>query len=187
MNIAALVLAAGASRRLGEPKQLVRIGKETLLERSARVCREAGCDPVVVVLGASAELIASKVKLPGIEIVINELWEEGLASSIRAGVGALPKETSGCIILTCDMPSVSSTHLQKLAASSQMTASSYNGRHGVPAFFPSSAYGLLMRLRGDSGARELLREAPAVELAGGELDIDTLEDLQLARSTIFRL
>jgi len=85
----ALVLAGGASTRLGEPKQLVKIGTENLLERSVRVAAEAACSPIIVVLGASAELIQKESDLRGTQVVLNEGWAEGIASSIRAGVADL--------------------------------------------------------------------------------------------------
>ena len=86
--IAAVVLAAGASTRLGEPKQLIAIGGETLLERAVRTAREAGCAPVVVVLGADAERIRERCDLGDALAVVNEEWQEGMASSIRIGVAA---------------------------------------------------------------------------------------------------
>jgi CTP:molybdopterin cytidylyltransferase MocA len=186
MSVAAIVLAAGASRRLGEPKQLIRLGPQTLLERTVRICGEAGCDPIIVVLGANAGLITAQTELLDTTVVINQQWEEGMASSIRAGVAALASGSGGCLLLTCDMPAVSQSHLRALAASGQLTASSYGDRKGVPAFFPSSAYDTLSGLHGDAGARELLRSAPAIELHGGELDIDTPENLERARSTLFQ-
>src|SRR5712692_459157 len=99
-SVAALVMAAGASSRLGSPKQLVRLGAETLLERAVRVAREAGCSPVVVVLGALADV-------------------------------------DGCVVMTCDMPAVTVSHLQVLMSTGEMVASSYAGRRGVPAYFPA--------------------------------------------------
>lgn len=181
MSVAAIVLAAGASRRLGEPKQLVQICGESLLERTVRICREAGCDPIVVVLGASAEVIRSHCKLEGAVIVMNDEWAEGMGSSLRAGIYELDSVVDGCVVVTCDMPAVSPAHLQELIKTGEMTASEYAGRRGVPAYFPSSAFATLMQLRGDAGARDLLKTANAVQLRGGELDVDTAQDLERAR------
>lgn len=179
-RVGAVILAAGASRRLGEPKQLVMLDEETLLERAVRVARQAGCSPVVVVLGASAELIQRGCNLEGTEIVLNEKWNEGMGSSVRLGVQAF-WDVDGCVVTTCDMPAVTAAHLQVLTASGEVTASSYSGRRGVPAYFPASAFESLMELRGDVGARGLLQSARSVELPGGELDVDTMEDLERAR------
>jgi CTP:molybdopterin cytidylyltransferase MocA len=181
MTAAALILAAGASRRMGQPKQLARLGEETLLERTVRVCTEAGLSPIVVVLGASAEDIVRRTSLSGATVVVNEEWIEGMASSIRCGVRSLPEACDGCVILTCDMPAVTASHLSQLAACSEMTASAYAGRQGVPAYFPKASLSALLDLRGDTGARAILAQAPAIEISGGDLDIDTADDLERAR------
>jgi molybdenum cofactor cytidylyltransferase len=180
MSIAAVVLAAGASSRLGEPKQLVMLGGETLLERAVRVAREAECFPVVVVLGASARSIQAGCELGDAVLVVNEDWTEGMGSSVRAGVGALT-DVDGCVVLTCDMPAVTAAHLRELVTSGDVTASAYVGRRGVPAYFPAGSFASLMELHGDAGARELLRSARSVELIGGELDVDTMTDLESVR------
>jgi len=180
MRVAAIVLAAGASKRLGEPKQLVRLGSETLLESAVRVAREAGCSPVVVVLGASAASIQVAPRLGNAIIVVNDDWAEGMGSSVRSGVGTL-RDVDACLVLTCDMPAVTASHLRLLMAAGELTASSYAGRRGVPAYFPVGTFPLLMELHGDAGARDLLRSARCVELSGGELDVDTVEDLERAR------
>jgi len=176
---AAVVLAAGASTRLGEPKQLVKIGCETLLERAVRVAREAGCAPVVVVVGASFPEILGRCQLGDVIPVINDKWQHGMGTSIVRGVrtlGLVAKGTDGVVLMTCDQPAVTAEHLRKVMAAGEVTASAYAGRRGVPAYFPAASFAELMELRGDAGARELLREAPAVELAGGELDVDTVAD-----------
>ncbi|MBS1798197.1 MAG: nucleotidyltransferase family protein [Acidobacteria bacterium] len=181
MNIAAIVLAAGASRRFGEPKQLVQLADETLLERTVRVCREAMCVPIVVVLGASSESIQEQCNLEGAITVVNDEWREGMGSSLRVGVRGLIGSIDGCVIVTCDMPAVSSEHLRRLMQGDEVTASEYSGRRGVPAYFPASYFPALMQVHGDAGARELLKEANTVPLPGGELDVDTAQDLQRAR------
>jgi CTP:molybdopterin cytidylyltransferase MocA len=178
--IAAVVLAAGASTRLGEPKQLIVINGETLLERAVRTAHEAGCAPVVVVLGANAEQIREQCDLGDAVAVVNEAWEEGMASSIRVGVGAL-EGADGAVLMTCDQPAVTADHLRTLKEPGEVTASAYAGRSGVPAYFPASSFPQLMQLRGDAGARELLRSAAVVELSGGELDVDTDRELARAR------
>lgn len=181
MRTAAIVLAAGASRRLGEPKQLILLHGETLVERAARICREAGCDPVIVVLGAEAAKIRERCSFEGAKIFVHEEWAEGMGASVRAGVSALKTDVDGCIIAVCDMPAVSSDHLRELMKPREITASCYAGRHGVPAYFPRSTFAQLMELRGDTGARDLLKNTRAVELTGGELDVDTPEDLARLR------
>lgn len=176
MRTAAVVLAAGASTRFGSPKQLARLDGETLLERAVRVAREAGCSPVVVVLGASAAQIQTECSLSDAHVVVNDDWATGMGGSIACGVRAL-HEVDGCVVMTCDMPAVTSAHLQRLATSGGLAASAYAGRRGVPAYFPAAMFDELLKLHGDAGARELLHAAKSLELTGGELDIDTPEDL----------
>ena len=175
----AVVLAAGASSRLGEPKQLATLGGETLLERAVRTAREAGCAPVVVVLGAGAERIRERCRLGDAVIAVNADWQTGMASSIRAGLAAV-NGAEGVVLMTCDQPAATAEHLRALRSTGAVTASAYAGRRGVPAYFPAASFGELTRLTGDAGARELLREVRAVELAGGELDVDTAADLAAA-------
>lgn len=177
-EVAAIVLAAGGSSRLGVPKQLVSVGGETLLERAVRVAREAGCRPILVALGASAERIIGATRLGDAILVRNDTWQEGIASSIRTGIAAVPASPTGVILMVCDQPAVRASHLQLLMqVSERITASRYAGRNGVPAYFPANAFERLRGLKGDRGARELLRDVETIELPGGELDIDTPEDL----------
>jgi CTP:molybdopterin cytidylyltransferase MocA len=180
---AAVVLAAGESTRLGEPKQLAVVGGERLLERAVRVAREAECAPVVVVLGASMEEIRAACSLRDARVVVNEAWREGMGSSVRAGVSAVG-DAEGVVVMTCDQPAVSAEHLRALMATGEVTASGYAGRRGVPAYFPAKMFGALLELKGDAGARELLCDARVVELAGGELDVDTAEGLVEARRVL---
>jgi molybdenum cofactor cytidylyltransferase len=180
-NVAAVVLAAGASTRLGEPKQLVMLGSETLLERSVRIARGAGCSPVVVVLGANYSHVLHGSLLRDAKPVINEEWASGMGSSIRLGVQTVGKDVEGVVLMTCDQPAVTAEHLRLIAAKDELKASRYVGRKGIPAYFPARYFGRLMMLRGDVGARELLVDARFEKLIGGELDVDTLEDLERAR------
>lgn len=180
MKVATIVLAAGDSTRLGSPKQLVKLGSETLLERSVRVAGEAGCSPVIVVLGASAQEIFSACELGDASVVINADWEEGMAASIVCGIAAVDGLVEGAIVMACDQPAVTADHLRALIGDGTVTASAYAGRRGVPAYFPAAGFDDLMELQGDVGARELLKAARVVELPNGELDVDRAEDLQRA-------
>ena len=143
---------------------------------------ESDLDPIYGIVSADLPLETA----PGrTNLIVNHEAGEGLASSIRCGVGALKNadaSLSGAIILACDQPSVTVQHLRQLARGGQhVLASSYAGKKGIPAYFPTEWFGELLALRGDTGARELLRNAGAVNLPGGELDVDTIEDLDRAR------
>lgn len=190
-SVAAIILAAGASRRLGQPKQLLMLGGETLLERTDRLARAAGAAPVIAVLGANFEIICDSVILMNTALSINDRWEQGIATSIHAGLGTLEvisSDTQGALILSCDQPRLSADHLRALIetfmAQSEPTivASTYAEVIGIPAVFPREAFPDLLALRGDKGARALLLEPPfpliAMSFPGGEIDIDRPEDLK---------
>ena len=160
------------------------LGEETLLARAVRVAREAGCSPVVVVVGAYYVQVLGNSVLGDVVTVINDKWEEGMASSIRLGVRALefaPGDAEGVLLMTCDQPAVTVKHLRRLMTRAEVKASRYAGKNGVPAFFPAKYFEKLTELKGDAGARELLAEARYEELENGELDVDTKEDLKRAR------
>lgn len=189
MDIAAVILAAGASRRLGSPKQLAMLGNETLLERATRTAHEAGCSPVIVVLGAEHQRVSAGCQLGDAITVLHDKWEQGMGSSIALGVRACEskaKEIAGAVVMTCDQPAVTVEHLRQLMAQPVVKASRYAGRKGVPAFFPARYFDALKKLSGDVGARELLRSAEAVELEEGELDVDTAENLERAQELFGR-
>jgi len=117
MPVAAIVLAAGASRRLGQPKQLLLHGDETLIERAIRLANEAGAVPVIVVLGAYHELIREAVRLSNFTPVINSAWDQGISTSIQVGLAALEDsdpQASGVLMLACDQPRLSAEHLRAM-------------------------------------------------------------------------
>lgn len=190
MSCAAVILAAGGSRRLQQPKQLVRLEGETLLSRAIGAAMEAGAHPVVVVLGARFELIHASMARGEVLVVRNEAWEQGIASSIRAGLEALAaseSENDGVLLMTCDQPRVTAGHLRALLdgfdehGAEVIVASAYGGTVGVPAVFPAQVYPELMKLQGDQGARKIIAQPPCrvvqIGLPGGEVDVDLPEDL----------
>jgi molybdenum cofactor cytidylyltransferase len=177
-----VVLAAGASRRLGRAKQMVEIGGETLLERAVRVAVEAGLEPVLVVVRDEE---AGK-SLRGCELVVNALADEGMAASIRCGVARAQEiGVSGVVVMACDQVALRAEHLRELCADvDRVTGSGYAGKVGIPAYFPEAVFGELMELRGDVGARELLRGAVAVVDEGLALDVDTEADVDRAQEML---
>lgn len=181
--IACVVLAAGASRRLGRPKQNVMLGGETLVERAVRVAQEAGLAPVIVVVRPEGDFGHSLQQL-GALVVLNEVADEGMAASIRLGVNvARILKATGAVVMTCDQVAVTAKHLRALCAEpNRVTASEYAGRKGVPAYFPAAVFAELMELTGDVGARELLRGSPAVAEEALTLDLDTEEDVAKAKA-----
>lgn len=189
-----VVLAAGGSRRFGGPKQLARIGGETLLDRAVRVAlgaRPAGC---VVVLGARAEVLSRRLRTWPVRVVINRRWRSGLASSLRAGIAALPRQAPAALVLLADQVGVGPADLELLIAAwrcapRRAVASRAGAWFGPPALFPRRHFNDLRRLRGDAGARTLLadprRAVTGVELPRAAHDVDRPEDLRrLSRSPV---
>lgn len=174
--IAAVILAAGSGTRMGTPKALLELHGETLLQRAVRVARQAGLDPVVAVVGDFPP------GMVGAEVVRNALAPEGMASSIRAGLAALPPQVDQVLFLTVDQMGVEADLLQRmmaLASPHRPVACAYGGTLGIPALFPVRLFPQLRELRGDRGAKAiLLQEDPIpIPFPGGLSDLDTPEDL----------
>ena len=178
MSTAGIILAAGFSRRLGRPKQTVVVGGETLVERAARIAIAAGVSPVIVVVNREADFCEA-LERQGCVVVMNEVAAEGMASSIRRGIMAARSfRASGVVLMTCDQVALEADHLRRLLDDpTRIVASSYAGRTGIPAYFPASVFDELLLLRGDTGARDLLRSAKIVANESLALDIDTEEDV----------
>jgi CTP:molybdopterin cytidylyltransferase MocA len=187
-TLPAVVLAAGASRRLGEPKQLLRDAHDTaLLAHVVQAALDGGCTPVIVVLGAASDHVRTVVP-PGAECVENAQWAEGMSTSIRVGVHAVGHSpASGLLLLACDQPAVTAAHVRALltahAAHGQRVVSVYDGVHGIPAVWPRADWDALTALTGDRGAKGLLRGTEqAIPLADGARDLDTPEDVAAWRA-----
>lgn len=182
MSIAAVVLAAGSSTRLGRPKQTLQINQESLVERAIRVAHDAGFSPVIAILRDN-DLIET-VQKQGAVALLNRTSYEGMASSIRCGVTAAQSiKASGVVVMTCDQPGLSADHLRALTADEAVvTASAYAGRVGVPAYFPAGSFNALLALEGDTGARDLLHGTKSISNEVLSLDIDTEEDFRKAQA-----
>lgn len=182
----AIVLAAGASTRFGTPKQLAQVNGRPLLQIVVERAVEVIGGAVTVVLGAHAAQIVPVLRNSPASIVINRDWNEGLASSVRAGVAQLPGSWAGVMLLLADQATVSAADLARLAEAWQrqpdyIVAAQYAGTVGAPTIFPRTSFAALMRLHGDHGAQALLRGNPhrvvRVPLARAVSDIDTPDDL----------
>ena len=187
MSVAAVILAAGASRRLGRPKQSLQLGGETLLERALRTAREAALSPIIVVVDPDGEeAIAGSANAAA--VIRNQDAAEGIASSIRCGVEqAKEMGVSGVVLMTCDQVTLTPGHLHALIDNpGHLAGSAYAGKIGIPAYFPAASFPELLALRGDTGARELLRGAASVTDESLTLDIDTQEDFDRARKLLER-
>lgn len=181
---ALLILAAGASRRLGRPKQQLLFHNQTLLNRIIDTAEALHAGPVLVVLGEDADR-----QLPGNIITIyNPEWMEGMASSIRCGIKTLQNDfplIETVIIMVCDQPYVSTGLLQEMIDGYKeykkpVVACTYADTIGTPVLFHKEIFPELLELRGDKGARVLinkeLHRVGLVNFPQGNIDIDTEED-----------
>ena len=185
-----VILAAGASRRMGSPKQLIEIDGSPLLVRAIKAALAAPVWPVVVVLGANAAAIRPVIAHLPVLVIENPAWPEGMASSIREGVGALrqfSRKLDAAVLALCDQPGFSPATVESLLAAHRATgrgivAARYAGRLGAPALFARGHFAALTALTGEEGARDLLNADPAqvaaVDLPELARDLDTPADLR---------
>lgn len=187
-TVAGVLLAAGAGSRLGTPKALVRLDGERLVERGIRLLTEAGCRPVLAVLGAAADEVAGTAGLSGALPVVNPRWQEGIASSLRAGLAACPPSVGAAVVALVDQPLIGPTAVRRLVAAWQggavVAVATYAGAPRNPVLFDRGVWGEVSdAARGDAGARDWLRAHPdrvvavPCEDTGSPYDIDTAADL----------
>ena len=182
MNDVAIILASGASRRMGTPKALFRWRGETLLERALRITLEAELSTFIV-LGAHREEILAQSNLQGATLIENPHWELGMGHSIATAVTAIPEGWSRLLLLNVDQPLIEVAHLRRLVDgckdSIDATVTRYeSGLTGTPACFSSRLHEDLQNLNGDKGARQILRSGSLTlaEIPGSGRDLDTPED-----------
>lgn len=185
----AVILAAGASTRMGSPKQLLPLEGRPLVVRAVEAALASPAWPVVVVLGAHAEKIRPVLARLPVFIADSPAWAEGMAASIRAGVTTLrqfSRALDGALVALCDQPAFSADVIAQLVAAQRATgrsivAAHYHGRNGAPALFLREHFETLSHLTGEEGARTLLNGDPtrvaSVELPALERDLDTPADV----------
>jgi molybdenum cofactor cytidylyltransferase len=208
-----VILAAGESSRLGRPKQLVEIDGVPLIRRAIAVAFAAEPMEVIVVLGAHAEEVGAAVaasshefgfvvksggqdaaassvrRTPRLRALVNEKWQEGMGSSIRAGVEALNPSSEAVVLMLCDQLHVNGdllrTLVEKLSDEVEIAAAEYDGLAGVPSALRRSVIPELLKLEGDLGARNILRDprrnVVLVPFESAGIDIDTEADIDAAR------
>lgn len=181
----ALVLAAGCSRRLGQPKQLLAWNGRTLLEWSIIKAQAVCPHRCLVILGSHTDVIRQSISQHDAPFIDNPYWSEGIASSIRSGIHALPSEAKAVILLLCDQPLIESHDLANLINAwdgdpNRIVACEYSDQAGVPAIFPRRYFKALMALSGDQGAKRLLRKyadkVVTIRLQAACHDIDHWDD-----------
>jgi molybdenum cofactor cytidylyltransferase len=195
-KIAIIILGAGASTRLSEPKQLLAFRGKSLIENAIDTALASNLGPVYVVLGSSGDLISKKLKTykRKITFIHNQDWETGVGSSIRAGLKEVEKKdpkTYGILITLVDQPLIETSHLVNMIRShftfgKKIIASGYGGSFGVPAFFHNSLFNYVERLDGDQGAKSIIsklkRDVHIIPNPDAELDIDTEEDYKVLQN-----
>lgn len=184
-----LVLAAGAGSRLGGPKALLRVAGELLVERACRVLAAGGCGPLVVVLGAGADRVRAAAALPpAATVVLNPDWPTGMASSLRAGLAAVPPGAGAVVVGLVDQPLVAAAAVHRLAAAWRRGAvaavATYAGEPRNPVLLSGPVIAeVAAAATGDRGARDWLRGHPDLVVpvpcddAGDPFDLDTPADL----------
>ena len=190
-SIAAAVLAAGASTRMGRPKQTLPFRGRPMVRAVAQNALASSARPVLVVVGSDAAAVEDAlVELP-VEIVRNFRWREGLGSSIRAALAHVREhapDADGLLLLLGDQPLVGPAAIERIVAEyrrdrAAAVATDRNGLPGVPALFSPETFDDLWRLGGDTGARQLLADLStrirSVRIPEADRDVDTPEDYRL--------
>jgi molybdenum cofactor cytidylyltransferase len=185
-----VVLAAGASKRLGQPKQLVQIAGRPALQHVVSNAIAVAGSAVTVVLGSQAAAMTRLLQHSSVSVLINRQWEEGIGASIRCGIGSLSQGCDAVLLVLGDQVAVTASDLKRLVSAwngqdSVIATSVYSGQLGVPAIFPHWCFGELMQLRGDQGAKAIINRYASrlahVPMPNAALDVDTPEDVAVAQ------
>ncbi|WP_414562218.1 MULTISPECIES: nucleotidyltransferase family protein [unclassified Anabaena] len=189
-GVGLIILAAGASTRMGTPKQLLKYGQQTLIYHVVEVAIASVCYPVIVVIGADAERIKQEIEPLQVHTVENPLWGEGMSTSIRVGMetlNAINPEAEAVVLMLCDQPFVFPQLINQLVEIHQTTlklivASEYADIIGVPALFNRVLFSELITLSGITGARQIIKkytqEVISIPFSQGLIDLDTPKDYE---------
>lgn len=190
MKIGAIILAAGASTRMGTSKQMLEVKGEYLLTRTIKTVESASIDDIVVVLGARDALHRTIINNQRVNVITNESWNTGMGSSIKRGLLSLMSEDAdldAVIIFVCDQPVLTREIIAGIistfkTARKPIVASGYSDSAGVPALFARSYFDKLNQLPDDQGAKKIIvqhiGDLVIVPFPGGEIDLDTMEDYE---------
>lgn len=190
-KIPIIILAAGASSRMGVIKQLLNWGEESLLSHAIKTTLELSNNDVIVVLGANSDIIKIEIEHYPVSIIYNEKWQQGLGNSIACGINYIMefhKNADGALIVLADQPLIDADYLNELIqnfspSKIQIIATSYSkGTYGVPVLFDKSYFDDLMQLHDDFGAKQLLRKneshVKVLIPPNKNVDLDTKEDYE---------
>jgi molybdenum cofactor cytidylyltransferase len=189
-----IILAAGNSTRMGEPKQLMMYKNKTFLQHIIEEAKNASLDPVICVVGYQSELVTKSISGTGASIVYNNQWPEGMGSGIAAGIKQLLLSDADSVILSVsDQPYISSDLFRTMAewkdkSGKGIVACTYAGTLGTPVLFTKDYFDRLISLNGDLGAKSIVKmnlpDVCPVEFEKGIVDIDTKQDYKKLISEI---
>ena len=195
IELSAIVLAAGGSSRYGQNKQLVRIDGTSLVRLAVdKLSSLLPLDRISVVVGADSKAVAQAVGDLPVNIVENEHWQQGLASSLRAGLNSLEPGCPAVMITLSDQVLITKEHLRQLAGEwfadpSRLIASDYAGTLGTPAVIPAGFYPQLLALEGDAGAKSVLKnnldQVRTIPVPEAEFDLDVPADLEKLKKKLY--
>lgn len=180
--LAAVILAAGGSSRMGQPKQLLQFRGTSLLRRAIDTALAVPADQVIVVLGHAADKLLPEIEATGASAVLNDQWMEGVSTSLRGGLAAVSSEARGVFVYPADMPLVTPQVLRELAHRQQVSGrpaamTECGGVRGVPVFITRSLFPALMIQEGDVGGAQYLRAHPESVEAVHFDDADVIRDV----------
>lgn len=183
---ALIILAAGGSTRLGLPKQLLQFGKKSLLRKVCETTIKLDVAEVFVVLGFEMDRMKRELNDLPVKVLPNHGWTEGIASSVRTGIEAMPRSIDAAMFVLCDQPFIPSAHMRQLIDACSVlhpvAATAYADSPGVPACFRRELFPELLSLQGDTGAKSVIalhkHEVAVFPCPEASVDIDTLADYQ---------
>ena len=195
-EVSAIILAAGGSSRYGQCKQLVKIDGSSLVRHAvSKLSSLFSHDRISVVVGANSQAVAQAISDLPVNIIHNEHWQKGLASSLKAGINGIEPGCPAVMITLCDQVLVAENHLRQLLGlwiddPSMIIASNYADTLGTPTVIPAEFYSQLLALEGDAGAKSILKNnagrvttAPVPE---AEFDLDVPADLEKLNKQLYR-
>ncbi|OUU79712.1 MAG: hypothetical protein CBC38_04360 [Gammaproteobacteria bacterium TMED78] len=186
-DIYPILLAAGCSKRLGFPKQLLKYKSQSFIARSLSVSNSITQNKTIIVIGSNA----SKIRLAlnrlqsNYKIIYNKKWKEGIAESLKIGRKNINSKAKAILILSCDQPFINKSHIFKLISSWKMNknniiAASYNNTFGIPIILPKKFFYLLNLTKEDKGAKQIIKSKKKylklISIPEAAIDIDTKED-----------
>ena len=190
MRAGVILLAAGSSSRMGQSKQLLKVGGESLLVRTTTIALETGLQPVVVVLGANEREHRKAIEHLGVPIAENSGWQLGMGSSLKTGLKhllSIAPGTDAVLVLVCDQPLLTTIHLRNILEQFRVfnpliVASRYAGNGAVPAVFHKDLFPKILEMEDAQGAKKIIgqhsNDTIMVDFPDGSVDLDTPEDFQ---------